>query len=122
MTNLALRIASQPSFGGPPGRRVPAVRIDAAPSEDIAATCSMMPEAPTTLGSRNRKGSLKYPLGRLACYRAQCRKIWCVLELRRYFASTNDNVIWVEDAKGNIAPMRVEFLRVILNRTGFRCG
>jgi hypothetical protein len=28
-----------------------------------------------------------------------------------YVASTNDKVIWVEDAKGNIAPMRVEFFR-----------
>jgi hypothetical protein len=35
-------------------------------------------------------------------------------ELRCYLANTSDVILWVEDAKGNRAPMRVEFLRETL--------
>ena len=32
-------------------------------------------------------------------------------ELRRYLDNTNDTILWVEDAEGNRAPIRVDFLR-----------
>jgi hypothetical protein len=32
-------------------------------------------------------------------------------ELRRYLDNTEDTILWVEDAEGNRAPIRVEFLR-----------
>lgn len=32
-------------------------------------------------------------------------------ELRRYLATTSDTILWVEDAEGNRAPIRVEMLR-----------
>lgn len=35
-------------------------------------------------------------------------------ELRRYLTNTSDTILWVEDAQGNRAPMRVEFLRETL--------
>jgi hypothetical protein len=35
-------------------------------------------------------------------------------ELRCYLANTSDIFLWVEDAEGNRAPMRVEFLRETL--------
>jgi hypothetical protein len=35
-------------------------------------------------------------------------------ELRQYLANTSDIVMWVEDAEGNRAPMRVDSLREFL--------
>jgi hypothetical protein len=35
-------------------------------------------------------------------------------ELRRYVHSTKDTILWVKDAAGNRAPIRVEFLRETL--------
>jgi hypothetical protein len=32
-------------------------------------------------------------------------------ELKRYLRETEETILWVEDAKGNRAPIRVEFLR-----------
>jgi hypothetical protein len=32
-------------------------------------------------------------------------------ELRRCLNNTEDTILWVEDAEGNRAPIRVEFLR-----------
>lgn len=32
-------------------------------------------------------------------------------ELRLYLNNTEDTILWIEDAKGNRAPIRVEFLR-----------
>lgn len=32
-------------------------------------------------------------------------------ELRRYLDNTEDTILWVEDAEGKRAPIRVEFLR-----------
>ena len=32
-------------------------------------------------------------------------------ELRRYLDNTEDTILWLEDAEGNRAPIRVEFLR-----------
>lgn len=36
---------------------------------------------------------------------------WNVEELREYLKATSDVVLWVEDAEGNQAPIRVGFLR-----------
>jgi hypothetical protein len=35
-------------------------------------------------------------------------------ELQHYLDNTHDTILWVEDAQGNRAPMRVEFLRQTL--------
>jgi len=36
---------------------------------------------------------------------------WNVEELREYLKTTTDMILWVEDAEGNQAPIRVGFLR-----------
>jgi hypothetical protein len=35
-------------------------------------------------------------------------------ELRSYLDTTEDTILWVEDAEGNRAPIRLEFLRETL--------